>query len=891
MASRAEDRDQTPWPDGATAGHPPREPAEVARPIGQAPRLGPFLIDRPRLRDRLDEPAPLTLLRAPVGFGKTSLIAQWAATREEVVAWLRVRSGGDARRFWADLLQVLRRAGLAVPDADPRSPTDDLARRTEEALLEAGSPVTLVADGFDRVVQPAVDEALLDILRHTPQLRLIIGLHGHRLFATEQHLDVETLELTARDLRFTEAETAQLLTAAGVEVTPGLAREVWTSSGGWPEPTRSLALSLRKFAFPTSADAHKLSETVTAAYLHLRLFPDADHRGAHELALRTSVADEFTAEVVEVLMHDPAAREHLGSLAEQGLLMVTTRGTRAHYRWSTAARTALRRELVRRDPDLVKELHRRLGRWHQRQGDPVPALRHSVASTDWAQAIAVIESSWCRLLFEHPDVLAQAFVSIPIEHVERSTRAWAVRDISMPTADDRLLTAAVLPRAPEALAEIGRGPDAIEAVDTCLAVVVAHRARGDVALARDHGLRALEIARAARGVHPARLGDLYPTLHLHVGIAQLLSGDLGGSLLSLHEAYEQSTPGTLGAVQSDAAAKLALGYGLLGEHTCARTWLTLHGQASSRAAPVGRSGWLFHATRNTAATARLLTALAELDLVRAHEANTTLSDPLRREEFWPLMVYARAQYALHAGTAEDALPLIDRVRAAHRGPAGRQAIADVLLAAAEADLHLSLGRGNLALRTITAVGETHPLLRVLRARLDLLTGHADRALQRTYDATWERVAGKHDLLAMQLIRAVAAHREGDADLAATTLARTVRAAADAGDWRPFLSVPGADLEELLRHDPGSRRLLGRSPVLRMPSIFPATVALISLTDREQQVLNELARDRTLSEIARGSVLSVNTVRAQRRSLYRKLGTSDRAEALARARELGLLSEG
>jgi LuxR family maltose regulon positive regulatory protein len=142
---------------------------------------------------------------------------------------------------------------------------------------------------------------------------------------------------------------------------------------------------------------------------------------------------------------------------------------------------------------------------------------------------------------------------------------------------------------------------------------------------------------------------------------------------------------------------------------------------------------------------------------------------------------------------------------------------------------------------------------------------------------------------MHLIRALAAQREGDVPAAVATLDRVLRAAAASRNWRPFLTVPRAELDELVDRTPGAGDLLATTPLVGAPSLYPDAVVIVELSEREQHVLSELAKGRSLTEIAKAAVLSDNTIRSQRRSLYRKLGTSDRGTAIARARQWGLLA--
>ena len=158
------------------------------------------------------------------------------------------------------------------------------------------------------------------------------------------------------------------------------------------------------------------------------------------------------------------------------------------------------------------------------------------------------------------------------------------------------------------------------------------------------------------------------------------------------------------------------------------------------------------------------------------------------------------------------------------------------------------------------------------------------------DALWQRGASTRHRIEMALMRAVAAARVGDTGLAATSLETAVDIGRAHGMARPFTTVPRTELAALVDRVPSLRELLEHEPLVGMDDIFPARVELIDLTEREERVLEQLATDLTLPEIARAAVLSYNTLRTQQRSLYKKLGTSDRGAAVARARELGLLPQ-
>jgi DNA-binding CsgD family transcriptional regulator len=177
---------------------------------------------------------------------------------------------------------------------------------------------------------------------------------------------------------------------------------------------------------------------------------------------------------------------------------------------------------------------------------------------------------------------------------------------------------------------------------------------------------------------------------------------------------------------------------------------------------------------------------------------------------------------------------------------------------------------------------------VTQARLALLTGDAGEALRLATDSAWERRALARGRIEMLLIRAVAAHRTDDDNAARAAFTRAVDAARSASTLRPFRTIPDEDLHALAAGLSAARELLASPALQARPEIFPATVALIVLTPREQELLERLAGNLTRQQIANSLRTSLNTVKVQLRGLFKKLDVESRADAVARGRAYGLL---
>ncbi|HKC26798.1 MAG TPA: AAA family ATPase, partial [Jatrophihabitans sp.] len=149
----------------------------VPTPRAVGPRLPRVLVERPRLTSLLDADVPLTVLRAPLGFGKSTLVAQYLRERPDNAAraaWIRLGADfADRAQFWAAVLRALEDVpDLVVPDGpNPRA-------RVRGALLQATDALTLVLDEFEHVTAQGVDDELLTILRDSRHLRLVVCLRG-----------------------------------------------------------------------------------------------------------------------------------------------------------------------------------------------------------------------------------------------------------------------------------------------------------------------------------------------------------------------------------------------------------------------------------------------------------------------------------------------------------------------------------------------------------------------------------------------------------------------------------------------------------------------------------------------------------------------------------------
>ncbi|WP_191247801.1 LuxR C-terminal-related transcriptional regulator [Amycolatopsis deserti] len=484
---------------------------------GDRVRVPREAIVRPRLMRELDQPSALTVLRAPLGFGKTTLVAQWLRGRGKGRA-ARVRATADTEEFWHRVRDALLDCGAEFGET-ARSRLHGLVR-----AVRAAGELVLVIDDFDEVTDDGVERDLLYLLRECDGLRLVVCVRGGRHFRRHHRLDVDTVELTAHDLAFTVDEAEAVLQACGVRGAP--AGVIHRECDGWPEPVRAAALVLRERAGRPTPTA----SAIVSEYLRDRLLSELGDGPLRDLAWAAAVLGPAPAGLLASMADGEDLLERLGAL---GLVREPDHTTR----WPEAARAVLSAEI--RSPERVRELRVRAARWYRDHQRPAAALSEAVQAQDRELAVRIISENWLDLLENHADVLASAFAVLPLADLAPSARVMAARDLLLRAPDNHVFAA--LPSLPASAP-----PDLDEVLDTGLATLLVLRGRGMLTRAKAHGDRLLALA----GAGSPRSSRLFR----EVGTTRLLTGDLLAARSALSVAVDLAPPG--GA--AEAADQLAL---------------------------------------------------------------------------------------------------------------------------------------------------------------------------------------------------------------------------------------------------------------------------------------------------------------------------------------------
>jgi LuxR family maltose regulon positive regulatory protein len=382
----------------------------------------PRLIDRGDLVAALDRAAArkVTIISAPAGSGKTSLLRAWAGRpgRPGRLAVLQVQRGQrDAQQFWLALLGAVRHATGADSGAEPPPATPDfnapaMAGRVRAELAGARSRVTLVVDDLHELASPEALAQLTRLLTDLPpRVHAILATrHDVRLGLHQLRLAGELAEIRAADLRFSGRETRELLEASGTALSEAGAALLYQRTEGWAAGLRLAVISLAGHRDPERFVAEFSGSDRTVAEYLLAEMLDRQPPGVQDLLLRTCLLDRVSGELADVLTGRPGAERVLLDLEDANAFVESLDPGRTWFRYHHLLADFLRLELRRTLPAEVPALHRRAAGWFTVQGQVAEAVRHMQAAGDWAEAARLLAGQSFSLTLDGQAQTMQALV-------------------------------------------------------------------------------------------------------------------------------------------------------------------------------------------------------------------------------------------------------------------------------------------------------------------------------------------------------------------------------------------------------------------------------------------------------------------------------------------------
>ncbi|HLL38388.1 MAG TPA: LuxR C-terminal-related transcriptional regulator [Rubrobacteraceae bacterium] len=897
----------------------------------------PKVVLRPRLIERLNEGLDrrLTLICAPAGFGKTTLLSEWVAGCGRPTAWLSLDEGdGDPSRFLAYLVAALQTIAADIGEGvlgalqSPRPPpTESILTTLLNEITTVPDNFVLVLDDYHVVDARPVDDALAFLIEHLPPRMLLVistredpNLPLARLRGRGQ-----LSELRAADLRFTPSEASEFLNRAmGLDLSAEDISALETRTEGWIAGLQLAALSMRgREDVPEFIRAFAGDNRYIVDYLVEEVLQRQPER-IRSFLLRTSILDRLSGPLCDAVTDQEEGNVLLETLERGNLFVVPLDDKRHWFRYHHLFAEVLSAHLMTEQPDQASTLHRRASEWYEHNGSAADAIRHALAAKDFERAADLVELAvpamrrsrqeaallgWLKAL---PNELVHARPVLSVDYAGALLQGGELEGVEarLRDAERWLDTTADMRERPEAPSagmvvmdeeEFRRLPGSIAVHRAGQALAL-----GDVPETVTYARRALDLVPEddyfRRGAAAAILG-----------LASWTSGDLEAA----HRSYADGMASLQKAGNiSDAVggalalADIRIAQGRLRE--AMRTYEHALQLATAQGDPVMRG------------TADMYVGMSELH--REHDDLHAATQHLLRSKEqgehtglpqnpyrWPV---AMARILEAQGDLDGALDLLqeaERLYVSDFSPNVRP------VAALKTRVWVAQGRLGEALdwarqRGLSAhddLGYLREFEHITLARVLLARCKSDREersihetmglLERLLQAA-EEGGRMGSVIEILVLRALAHEAQGHGPPALVPLERALTLAEPEGYVRIFVDE-GRPMAQLLSEAAAhgimpyyTARLMAIFEAEKQKSedeshllhTLPAQSLIEPLSQRELEVLHLIAQGLSNREISERLFLAVITVKGHNRNIFRKLQVRRRTEAIARARELGLL---
>ena len=864
-------------------------------------------VARPALFERMNRATegPITLIVAPAGTGKSSLVRSWlaAAGAGRTAAWVSVeRDEHEAQRFWNAVISQLRAARAGPVDSLPSSPRYDGSAAVAGLVQELDSledPLLLVIDDVHEISDAGIHSQLSYLLEHLPPLLQVVlisrreiqlGLHRRRL-------EGGLTEIRNDDLRFTLDEARLLLAARNILLPEALLMLLHDRTEGWVAGLQLAVVSLvrhpdrERFVVEFSGSDRTVAEYLTAEVLDLQA-PEV-----RRLLLRAALLEKVNGALGDLITGSTGSARRLQELADSGAFVVALDPAGTWFRFHHLLAGLLALELQRSEPGVAESVHRDAATWFAAHQLPIEAITHAQAAGDDEVAAGILLQNYFSLTLDGHRASAHALLGVYTSESVSNPPA-----ISVVIANDELVQGSLEQAAAHlglAVREADRVPPWLRPqfdVALLLSRLKLAQRRGDyrsVLAEIDLPDTFIELRRSS---DIAMNNDVRTLIALYLGIVEVWCGLIEVGAAHLVQARELARQ----------SARPYLEVGALANWAHAESWSSFNRArvASWECIALGEEhGW---GADPVIGPALVTLGAAFIQAGRLEEGERWLNRADRtllvdsEPAVGAMLHLSRA--ALHIARGQDD-KAVNSCREAER--LGLQLVkrSSLAIQLKSSMLYAMLRAGQIeavrsALNAMTSTDRDAGEVREVLAAVNLADDDPTAALHALAPTVDGSSQSHHNVVLVRslILQAVAHDALGDRGASEDALEAALQLAARDTMILPFLFV---SCRPLLERHPRYRTAQGAfvqeildvfsgTPITgRDASVMPP---VDSLSEAELRLMRYLPTNLTAAAMASALYITTNTVKTHIHHIYAKLGVHTRDEAVERARELGLLGQ-
>jgi len=893
-------------------------PAIISTKIN-IPRARADVVMRPRVIEMLNEgltrPSALTLVSAPAGYGKTTLVMSWLQTLNQPYAWLSLGVEDDSLpRFVAYLLAALQKVHPEIGrtaqqtlegSGTEKLPTDAIISSLIQDLSDLTQPIILVLEDYHYIELRAVHDFVETMIEHIhPHLRVIMTTRNDPpLSLARWRVRNQLTELHTADLQFTLEETIEFLRhVMRLELSQSDIHLLEARTEGWVAGLQLAALAIRNRRTKSSKWTIASGQRDIADYLMSEVVGQLP-KERREFLLQTSLVNRLSASLCNAITGKSNSQTLLEGLEFDNLFILTLDDGREWFRYHHLFAEFLHQRLLAEYAENdVNELHRRASHWFANNGDVLSAIEHALTAKDYEYAACLISpqsEQWMR--HGEPSTILKYLNRLPKDLV------WNQWDLSLwyswscALTGDRYaaehwtnrLEALITPLIQDAtLQETGPIPPGLQS-----AYVQVLAIRSVIARQNRDFVSAVALSEQSLRLVPEGNLNLQTIVYALHSSAVLEAGNFDEAenlLSSTRKRASRGNPFIAFTLLLDESALAVMRGQLQRAHDLNEEAMRLAQTESMERLvflPQLRLGRVNYFWNQLAQAKQYVTTALEQADVDAYPAAT-----IRGYITLAWIQNAEGQYPQALQTLDDAELITLKRHLLESAEMVRGVRAQIQFSVGENEAAARWAKSSdwevidsAKTRLILSDESFFPYCQILIASGELIALNRVERLLVWRLADSERQRRDSTILKIRLVQALLHHAQNQPDLAMTSLLQALEIATPENCIRPFLEE-GQPLIPYLRRVPrrhsvhkfAQKILACVSTTLEHPQLIQP------LSQQEFKILQLIAQGHTNPEIAHKLVLAVSTVRWYAKQIFRKLGVHNRTQAATQARKLNLI---